>query len=231
MYNIKQNESYTKFVSRLRRKWLDCAPDIWWGDNVDIRFLLTYKLTNLKNKRVLDVGCNAGVTLSEMDNSNYKVGIDIVDRHTQIAKDLNSDSPILKADMFKLPFKDSTFDTVILTNVLGVLRSLDDKEAVLREIHRVSKKTARFYLTTLNRRHPRYRNMPEMTTYEELESILTPYFDFEIKSFNPFPPFPYFLPTRVLAMAPGIWGLLMYLMDKKFLLKKCCCFYAECGKR
>jgi len=52
-----------------------------------------------------------------------------------------------------------------------------------------------------------------MVTYEDLRNLLLPQFRSEIKGFNPFPPFPYFLPNRFLARVPGIWWILMTLME------------------
>lgn len=221
---------YHLLVRNVKQKWLKYAPKMWWGDNIDVRFYLISELKKIKSKRILDIGCNAGIILSEVEDNNYKVGIDIVPQTLSIAKRLNNGSSIIGADMLRLPFADLSFDIVILANMLEHTTKVKEKGLLIKEAHRVLKPYGTLFVTTLNRRYPRYRKFPEIRTFEELDTLLQPYFDYHINGFNPFPPFPYFLPNMVIAKIPGIWYLLVFLMKKDFLRKWCCGFFAEAIK-
>jgi SAM-dependent methyltransferase len=221
----------TKVVSRIKAKWLKYAPEFWWGDNIDSRFILSFALEKIRKKKVLDIGCNAGVILSEVENSNCKVGVDINPQAISIARNLNSGSLMVRADMARLPFADSIFDVVILAHMLQVPRDVKGKKLLIEESQRVLKPQGTIFITTPNRRYRRYLNLFNMLTFEELDNLLKPYFDYYIKGFNCFPPFPFFLPNALIAKIPGIWGLLLFLMEKGFLRKQNCSFFVKATKR
>ena len=86
---------------------MDHAPHLWWGDRIDARFLVAEALSSLSEARLLDVGCNAGVMLSEVPESNFRVGIDLSQEALWRARKLNPSVPLVVADMLVLPFKDS----------------------------------------------------------------------------------------------------------------------------
>jgi SAM-dependent methyltransferase len=104
--------------------------------------------------------------------------------------------------------------------------SEEQKPHAVREMARVLKPGGRVYLTTLNRRYGR-ASVPQRVTLEQLRELLSPGFHCAIKGFNPCPPFPYFLPNRVLARVPGIWRILTALMDRNIGINASCMFYVE----
>ena len=132
--------------------------------------------------------------------------------------------------MLALPFHDAAFDVVVFCGMLEVPRR-EQKAHAVRELARVLRPGGHVLLTTPNRRYPRYRRHDLMVTCEELQDVLRPYFDAEIRGFNPFPPFPYFLPNNVLSRVPGIWRILVALMERNIGTHVSCQFLVHAVKR
>ncbi|MBI3825261.1 MAG: class I SAM-dependent methyltransferase [Candidatus Rokubacteria bacterium] len=216
------------FVRRLTRKWMDHAPHLWWGDRLDARFVVADRLAALTGRRVLDVGCNAGVMLSELGAGSAAIGLDLSAQALELARKLVPSVPLVQGDMLALPFADGAFDAVIFCGMLEVPPH-DRKSAAVAELARVLRRGGVAYITTPNRAHLRYRGNRRMlsVTYEELQTLLRPHFAAPIRGFDPFPPFPWFLPNRVLARIPGIWRLLDVLMRRGFGTRASCMFIVE----
>ena len=222
--------SLEALVHRVTRTWRAEAPHLWWGDAVDARFLVADALRGLHNVRVLDIGCGAGVLLSEAAATNIRVGIDHSIEAVHLAGRLEPSLRLCRADMLALPFQDAAFDVVVFCGMLEVPQR-EEKAHAVRELARVLRPGGRVLLTTPNRRYPRYRRHDLMVTYEELQAVLRPYFDVQIRGFNPFPPFPYFLPNKVLARVPGIWRILVGLMERGIGTRSGCSFLVKAVKR
>lgn len=96
---------------------------------------------------VLEVGCGEGRNLIFIANKGLKVvGIDINDEYLKKAK---SSVTVAQADARKLPFKDSSFDCVLCSEVL---EHLEDPESCVNECRRILKEggIAVFACPTLN---------------------------------------------------------------------------------
>ena len=221
-----------EFVARITTKWRQSAPDFWWGDRLDARFLVVEALRSLSGVRVLDVGCNAGVMLSEVPPTNRPVGLDASLTALRLARELTPSTPVVAGDMFTLPFRDEGFEAVLYCGMLELAPD-EQKDAALREVARVLAPRGRLLLTTLNRRHlPHRRGAGRRgVTFDQLTALLAPHFDGEVLGFNPCPPFPYFLPNRVLARVPGVWPLLITLMDRNIGTRASRMFYVEAARK
>ena len=217
------------FVNRVHEKWMAQAPHLWWGDRVDARFLVADAVRSLQRCRVLDIGCNAGVMLSEVPPTNERIGVDRSLEAIELARRHNPSVPFAVADMMTLPFQDASIDAVLFCGMLEVPPRCFQVGAV-QEVARVLRPGGRLYLTTMNRRYRRYRRHPSTVTYEELEALLRPWFRYEIRGFNPFPPFPFFLPNRWLAEVPGIWPFLQTLMRHRVAERSSCAFLVTAVK-
>jgi len=98
---------------------------------------------NVKNKRVLDVGCGPGQFLVELskDSPSLLVGCDLDESFLRFAfneftnRNINN-FILIRADAMNLPFANETFDVVTSFLVLPLLRN--DKEALI-ELSRVLK--------------------------------------------------------------------------------------------
>lgn len=217
-----------EFIARIRAKWLEHAPDLWWGDRLDVRFLVVDALRSVAGARVLDIGCNAGVILSEVPDTNVRIGLDRSAAAIQLARTLIPSAAIVRGDMLALPYRDGGADVIIYCGMLEL--PPDGRKAdAIAEAARVLRPGGRLFLTTPNRRHWRYRHASTVrpVTLAELQALLAPHFDCTIRGFNPCPPFPYFIPNRVLARVPGIWRLLIGLMERNIAMGVSCMFYVE----
>ncbi|MCJ7445104.1 MAG: class I SAM-dependent methyltransferase [Methanotrichaceae archaeon] len=94
-------------------------------------------------KKVLEVGCGEGFStkrlLSSLEADTSLEAIDIEKRLINAAKIRNPDVPYYLGSVYKLPFRDNSFDLII---ALEVLEHLEYPEYGIREILRVTKKWA-----------------------------------------------------------------------------------------
>ena len=82
---------------RIRALWLREAPQYWWGDPLDVRFFLCEELSKLRNKKILDIGCNVGIALNCADDSNTKYGFDLDAKTIAIAPERGAETSIYLA--------------------------------------------------------------------------------------------------------------------------------------
>lgn len=233
---------------RVRDKWRRYASDRWWGDSIDVRFHLARELRKLQGCAVLDIGCGAGILLSEVGVTNRRYGLEMGTGALQVARSLDSSAAWVCGSMYVLPFDDAGFDVVILANVIEVSPNPDQRREILTEIRRILRPGGCLLLTTPNREHWVYQKAPKLT-YDELLHLLTPDFAITIRGYNPLPPFPFFLPpwlmgwvphwawrylfipSPLLALVPGIDALLRWLMGIKWLRRVSKAFYVEAVKK
>ena len=94
----------------------------------------------LNIESVLDVGCGEGFTLARLQSEKigkaYE-GIEYDDSAIQLAKKLYPRLMITKGDIYRLPYKNNSFDLVIATEVL---EHLENPKKAYKELVRVSKK-------------------------------------------------------------------------------------------
>lgn len=123
--------------------------------NERIKMWLT--IANYKNKKVLDVGCNTGIITIPLAKAGVKiVGIDnnrddIKKIKRNLKKEGLSEKIAVYANARKLPFKDKTFDVVLLSDLLE--HTSDPKKAADEAI-RVTKPGGLIYATVPYHLHP-----------------------------------------------------------------------------
>lgn len=101
-----------------------------WMKNVSptkIKYLKNYVTGNT----ILDIGCGLGKYSRYLQDNGYKVISIDVDKHFESP---NADFCFASGDA--IPFKDKTFDTVIL---FDVLEHIENDEKVLSELQRITK--------------------------------------------------------------------------------------------
>ena len=147
------------------RKFAESCWRLWWGDPFDVRFYLVKKTKGIHFKRVLDVGCGAGIILSEMPENGDKVGIDISQESLRTAKMVAKEALFVMGDIHFMPFRNDIFDLVLIANSLSkydfnIKLGMGDKwtpERLLSETYRVLMHNGLLFLTTPNKWHQAYR--------------------------------------------------------------------------
>ena len=92
-----------------------------------------------KSARILEIGCNSGNQLIELQKAGFSnlTGVDVNEYAIDVAAKALPKAKILKANIFELPFEDNSFDLVFTSGVL-IHISPKDIGAAMKEIHRVA---------------------------------------------------------------------------------------------
>lgn len=116
----------------------------WWWEGR--RELIKLLLKGRNPKRILDVGCGTGETLSFLKALFPKAQLYGIDSSQEAVKYSKSRGhlKIYKAEATKLPFKNETFDTVLYLDVLEHIKN--DRKAI-KEAKRVLKKGGSIIIT------------------------------------------------------------------------------------
>ncbi len=115
--------------------------------NWDSRWNLIKDIYEYKNKRILDIGCNTGITLTYMKkfrNASYCLGVDMPDElliktnktNTIVAAKLLDDAFQVKNDYLQIDLNKSLYETTIgynfdLVIVMSILKWIEDKNRFL----------------------------------------------------------------------------------------------------
>jgi len=101
---------------------------------------------------VLDIGCGQGLLLKKVrllaSPGSFFTGIDISGKLCAMARINNPDAIIVQGDAESLPFKDSSFDIILMTEVV---EHLLDYAKALYEVRRVLKRGGVFIVSVPNR--------------------------------------------------------------------------------
>ncbi|GEM_PF-1016958 len=103
---------------------------------------------DIAGKRVLEVGCGKGrVSRIFKDQGADIYGVDVSEKLLQEAKNISPFS-FIKAEAYQMPFKDDTFDIVVM---LEVFEHIPDPHSALREITRVLKNDGKLIVVDRNK--------------------------------------------------------------------------------
>lgn len=232
---------YVDLCKQVRSKFFQWAPQLWWGDALDVRFYMLSKLMELKNQKVLDIGCNIGVSLSFLDDSNELHGVDIDPFCVNTAKELNSSVDVHLASMNQLPFKSDSFDVIVMMNVLPYYDFFVEDHVknkflkdTLSEVARCLKSDGTLYFSTPNGSSLHYINSNKVK-YDELMALMNK-FNFNLSGWNSIKPFSRklpkrfrYIPPKILCKFKSVWSYLVSNMGKDVNVSKY--YYIEGKKR
>lgn len=101
---------------------------------------------NIKNKRLLDVGCGAGVHIKHYLKAGAKCnGIDLSKTMIELAKQNCPAVDFKIGSMNQLPYKNSSFDIVTASLCMDYIKTL---QPVFKEVSRILKRGGLFYYST-----------------------------------------------------------------------------------
>jgi O-antigen/teichoic acid export membrane protein len=129
-----------------------------------------------RSESVLDVGCSEGFFLGDLETTGLRVGIDNDFERLRIGKKTRPDVNFVYADASKLPFRQDSFQAIVL---IGVLPYIKNPEIILSEARRVLKPYGHVEVSAANtNRLHRFLNIYNWRYHfrfydlTELESIL-----------------------------------------------------------
>ncbi len=103
------------------------------------------QLSGLKNKKILDAGCGAGLYSQQLCLENTVIGLDLSMEMLRLAA-AHALAPV-QGDLRALPFPDHTFDGVLAAEVLQHFR---DPARVVGEAFRVTRPGGQILFSSLN---------------------------------------------------------------------------------
>ncbi|PIO08696.1 hypothetical protein COU59_00515 [Candidatus Pacearchaeota archaeon CG10_big_fil_rev_8_21_14_0_10_34_12] len=117
----------------------------------------------LKNKKgkILDLGCGSGRHFIKNKFQEF-YGVDFSEemlKHAEaFAKKEKIDVALIKADVFKLPFKDNFFDAAIFIAALHCLETQEKRRKSLEELFRVLKRNSEVLVTVWDKNQEKFKN-------------------------------------------------------------------------
>ncbi|MBN1880357.1 class I SAM-dependent methyltransferase [bacterium] len=97
-----------------------------------------FDLTSARFHRVLDVGCNNGYLLEQLNpDADMIVGVDFCNLPLTEGKKHSDDIHFIQAEAGHLPFPDNSFDRVICYSLFHYLPSTNSAISVSKELYRV----------------------------------------------------------------------------------------------
>lgn len=115
---------------------------------------------SLKNKKCLDIGCGTGET-TELLAKHFQIVIGLDYSQTMLRHAYNKifGSSFVASDAAKIPFKDSSFDAVVVFNMLHHVNSKETLHAIIAESRRVLQKDGVLAIVEINPLNPISRNV------------------------------------------------------------------------
>lgn len=154
---IKYDKDYFDKIDELFGEGHKLVNNPKWPDGKILENFIPYN--SLKDKKVLELGCGAGLVSSHLAKSGANLNsIDLTENAIRLTKKrfeiLDLKSNIEQMDGENLSFADNTFDFVISW---GVIHHSGNMKKILEEIFRVLKPNGQAHIMIYNKNSIRYR--------------------------------------------------------------------------
>jgi len=138
---MKELEEVKKTYNRIAKRYHELLADRFFNAYIEVPATSSL-LENVKNKKVLDLGCGTGIYIKILKRRKAKVwGIDLSPKMIEIAKSEIKDVNFKIGSVYKLPYESNFFDIVVAGLVIEHFKNLDK---AFREVYRVLKKNGIF---------------------------------------------------------------------------------------
>lgn len=135
-------QQYDRWGEEYQRTRDEARPERLYNEHYELPTMLE-QVGDIEGKRLLDVGCGAGVHANAYRGLGARViGCDISLTMARVARGRQPDLPISIATARSLPFNDGSFDVVTASLVMAYVT---DVEAVFLELSRVLKREGRLH--------------------------------------------------------------------------------------
>jgi len=143
------SEKYTKKMYDLYGKEYQRARDERKSERLYNELLelpcIIKAVGNIKRKRLLDIGCGAGIHIKKYLKEGAKVeGIDISNTMIELARKKCPKVEFKIGTITKLPYKNSEFDIITASLIINYV---DNLKKAFKEVNRVLKKGGLFYFS------------------------------------------------------------------------------------
>lgn len=189
-------------ILEIKGKILETNPKYWWGDDFDVRFYLISKLEQFQKKIILDIGGGIGIISNCIDDSNFRINLDVSLNDLKKCKTQFPEIHTICASRTHLPFKDNSIDVAICAHILAGAKVLDIEkkshikkndileypsiEKTIKETSECLEKNGKFFITATNNEFYKTRKL----NYDELKHCVSNHFKkYEIFFFNTLPSF------------------------------------------
>lgn len=138
-----QREIFNKYETKSNKEIVDLEIDKM------IRTMLNKG--DLRNIKILEVGCGGGQLLSSFTKYCDIYGLDISEKSLEVAKSNGYHAVMTNIETDQFPFSDDFFTIIVMNDVL---EHITYEDHCLREIRRILKKDGKYILCVPNISHP-----------------------------------------------------------------------------
>lgn len=183
MLQVEDRNYRNRVKWKVTKAWAETQPKKFWGSTHDIRHDLCRQMSTIPQMSVLSIGCGIGIIESFVPHNCALIGMDIDLEALRYAQEYNPWCLFMLGDGQRLPFKDSSMDSVILASVIEYIPP-EKREAFVQEIWRVLTDRGVGILTTPNREHPLYNDSVNKLSLKELWNLFISFKRTHLKFFS-----------------------------------------------
>ena len=137
------------FYDSFSGQWEEKINNAETNKRLFVVFNLLLNKKDLKSKNFLEVGCGMGYFSNLATKAGAKVtGVDVGPKLIAICKSKNKKAKFMVASASSLPFKDSSFDILLSTEVI---EHVENQNKAIKEMARVLKRNGILVITTPNK--------------------------------------------------------------------------------
>ncbi|MCD4780909.1 MAG: class I SAM-dependent methyltransferase [Candidatus Omnitrophica bacterium] len=151
--DIKEKERNFREKDRPFEEFTVATKTKWWS-LIELNQVCA-SIQSANGINLLDIGCSDGRLLEYLYKKNPQnnlYGIDFAHNPLKALQQKTMESYPVCGDISSLPYKDQSFQYAVAIQVIQQIPTRNERQKVLRDIHRVLAMNGRFILTVLNQK-------------------------------------------------------------------------------